>query len=107
MEVKPRQLRRYRDKNGDHPFDIWIMGLKDAKGRGVIHNRLDRLEDGNMGDCEPVGKGVLELRINFGPGYRVYFGEDEDRIVLLWGGAKNTQRKDILKAKDFWRDYNA
>jgi len=107
VEVRPRKLRRYQDENREHPFDAWITGLKDKKGRGIIRNRLDRLEAGNMGDCDPVGEGVFEFKINFGPGYRVYFGEDGDLVVLLWGGIKDTQRRDILTAKGFWRDYNA
>lgn len=64
-------------------------------------------EYGGYGDCEPVGDGVFELRLDFGPGYRVYFGIDSDEIVLLGGGNKRTQDSDILKAKRCWEDYNA
>lgn len=107
MEIRPRQLKRYFTEDGECPFDLWMKGLRDGKGRGIILNRLDRVEDGNLGDCEPVGEGVFELRFSFGPGYRVYFGEDGDLVVLLCGGTKNTQGSDILKAKSYWRDYNA
>ena len=107
MEVRPRRLLRYATEDDEVPFDSWMDSLRDGTGRGKIFTRLDRVEDGNLGDCEPVGEGVFELRINFGPGYRVYFGEDGDEIILLWGGTKNTQTKDILKAKEYWRDYNA
>ena len=107
MDVRPRQLKRYLAEDGESPFDLWMESLRDGKGRGIIRNRLDRVEDGNLGDCEPVGEGVFELRISFGPGYRVYFGEDGDLIILLLGGTKNTQVNDILKAKIYWRDYNA
>ena len=69
--------------------------------------RLNRVAQGNLGDCEPVGDGVYELKIDFGPGYRVYFGEDGDDVILLGGGAKNTQPSDIKKAKRRWSDYNA
>ena len=68
--------------------------------------RLDRLELGNFGDCKPVGEGVLELRLDFGPGYRVYFAEDGPIIVLLLiGGDKNTQTKDIKTAKAYWQEH--
>ena len=68
--------------------------------------RLDRLEKGNFGDCKPVGEGVLELRLDFGPGYRVYFAEESATIVLLLiGGDKSTQIKDIRTAKTHWQEY--
>jgi putative addiction module killer protein len=70
--------------------------------------RLKRVELGNLGDHHGVGEGVYELRIDFGPGYRVYFGEDGKRlVVLLIGGTKKTQRRDIETAKRYWSDYNA
>ena len=76
------------------------------KGRACIRTRLDRVALGNLGDCEPVGEGVSELRIAFGPGYRVYFAQDGDTIVLLLcGGDKSTQVKDIKRAKEYWADY--
>jgi putative addiction module killer protein len=84
--------------------------MEEIKGKrihGVVINRLDRVKKGNFGDCKPVGEGVYELRIDFGPGYRVYFGEDQDSVILLGGGDKSTQTKNILKAKECWRYYNA
>ena len=74
---------------------------------GIILTRLDRVEDGNFGGCEPVGSGVHELRIDFGPGYRVYFGQDGDLVILLGGGTKGTQTRDIERAKTHWEEYNA
>jgi putative addiction module killer protein len=80
--------------------------MRDAKGRAVIQVRLDRLEQGNFGDCKPVGEGVMELRVDFGPGYRVYLAEDGPRIVLLLaGGDKSTQSRNIKAAKMYWNDY--
>jgi putative addiction module killer protein len=106
VEVQPRELRVYESSPGTAPFDDWLEGLRDAKGRGVIEVRIDRLETGNFGDCEPVGEGVLELRIDFGPGYRVYFAEDGPKVVLLLiGGNKKTQTKDIKTAKSYWKQY--
>ena len=80
-------------------FDKWFDGLKDTKGRFRIQARIDRAELGNFGDCEPVGEGVSEMRIHFGPGYRVYFAQRGSLIVLLLvGGDKSTQAKDIKSA---------
>lgn len=80
-------------------FDQWFSGLKDTKGRFRIQARIDRAELGNFGDCEPVGEGVSEMRINFGPGYRVYFAQRGTLIVfLLLGGDKSSQAKDIKAA---------
>jgi putative addiction module killer protein len=81
--------------------------LKGQEIYGIIMNRLDRVEDGNFGACEPVGKGVSELKIDIGPGYRVYFGQDGDLVVLLYGGTKKTQQNDIERAQAFWSQYNA
>ena len=80
-------------------FDLWFEELKDTKGRFRIQARIDRAELGNFGDCEPVGEGVSEMRIHFGPGYRVYFAQRGLLIVLLLvGGDKSTQAKDIKAA---------
>mgnify|MGYP000226858841 CR=1 FL=1 len=80
-------------------FDKWFDGLKDTKGRFRIQARIDRAELGNFGDSEPVGEGVSEMRIHFGPGYRVYFAQRGSLIVLLLvGGDKSTQAKDIKAA---------
>jgi len=81
-------------------FAKWFKSLKDRQGRARIQARIDRVGLGNFGDCEPVGGGVLEMRIHFGPGYRVYFVQrGVEIVVLLAGGSKRTQSKDILKAK--------
>jgi len=81
-------------------FTAWINGLKDEKVRGVVVARIKRLELGLMGDVEPVGGGVSELRIHFGAGWRLYFTQRGTQlIVLLVGGSKRTQKKDIQRAK--------
>lgn len=81
-------------------FRKWRMQLKDGRLRGLIASRLDRLGFGHAGDAEPVGEGVSELRIHYGPGYRIYFQRrGVSIIVLLCGGDKNTQAKDIKAAK--------
>ncbi len=81
-------------------FNSWIDGLKDGMVRGVIVARIKRLELGLMGDVQPVGEGVSELRIHFGAGWRLYFTErGSEIIVLLAGGSKRTQKKDIKRAQ--------
>ncbi len=89
-------------------FDEWLEDLRDERAKGRIVQRLVRLSAGNPGDVKPVGEGVSELRIDYGPGYRVYYmRHGEEIIVLLCGGDKSTQDRDIRKAKEIaedWRD---
>ena len=106
--AEPKTVLTYQDANGNVPFTDWLNNLRDQKGRRAILKRIDRLEQGLYGDCEPVGEGVSELRIFFGPGYRVYFGEDVGHIVmLLIGGDKDTQTRDIKTAKEYWKEYKS
>lgn len=80
-------------------FDIWFNNLRDRKAKSLVQVRIDRMEDGNFGDCQPVGSGVSELRIHYGAGYRVYFKRSGlEIVVLLVGGDKSTQPKDIKTA---------
>jgi len=80
-------------------FDTWLVGLKDHVGKAQIALRLDRAAKGNFGDCEPVGEGVSEMRIHYGPGYRVYFTRRATVVyLLLLGGDKTTQKRDIKHA---------
>ena len=80
-------------------FDAWLVGLKDHIGKAQIALRLDRAAKGNFGDCEPVGEGVSEMRIHYGPGYRVYFTRRDSVVyLLLLGGDKSTQKPDIRHA---------
>lgn len=96
----------FESRDGKSPFSEWLESLKDIKGRAVIRARLERVRLGNFGDCKNVGDSVFELRIVFGPGYRVYFGQDgATLVVLLCGGDKRTQKKDIARAKLLWMEY--
>jgi putative addiction module killer protein len=96
----------YCDAAGKEPFNDWLRGLRDPRSRRRILQRLWRLESGNFSDCKPVGGGVSELRFTFGPGYRVYFGQDGSTIVvLLCGGDKGSQRKNIRQAQAYWKEY--
>ncbi|MDJ0733588.1 MAG: type II toxin-antitoxin system RelE/ParE family toxin [Nostocaceae cyanobacterium] len=106
METQPREIQNYITENGREPFAQWLNSLRDMRAIDKIEKRLKRIELGNLGDYKSVGEGVCELRIKYGPGYRVYFGQIGSTIVLLLcGGDKSTQDEDILKAKEFWRDY--
>jgi len=85
-------------------FDAWFDGLKDKQAARRVQARIDRVEDGNFGDCEPVGEGVSEMRIHYGPGYRVYFAQrGMEVVILLAGGDKSTQSKDIKTALEIAR----
>jgi putative addiction module killer protein len=102
------EVRRYRTATGKYPFEVWLAGLRDARARARISVRLLRLQTGLFGDCKSVGAGVHELRIDYGPGYRIYFGQEGQTLVLLLcGGDKGTQTSDIEKAHGYWQDYKA
>ena len=108
MEVQPRDIQRYSTPDGKVPFSEWLYSLRDLKAKFKIERRLDRVGTGNLGDYRAVGEAVYELRINYGTGYRVYFGQVEETIVLLLiGGDKSTQEQDIRKAKTYWTDYRS
>ena len=101
----PRELQIYQNLNGREPFTKWLES-RDQKTQERIEALLDRLVDGNFGDCKPVGEGISEIRLHFGAGYRIYFGEVENTIVLLLcGGDKSSQTRDIKRAKTYWHEY--
>jgi putative addiction module killer protein len=104
--VRQKTLKIYASKDGKEPYTEWLTNLKDYSVRSRIIRRVERLKQGNYGDCKSVGDGVRELRLFFGSGYRIYFGESaNDLVILLFGGDKDTQDRDIGKAKDYWRAY--
>ena len=95
----------YVTEEGKVPFDEWFDRL-DTAAALKVRTALARIEAGNAGDVKPIGQGVSERRIPFGPGYRVYFGQDGNKLViLLCGGTKKRQSRDIEQAKAFWEDY--
>jgi putative addiction module killer protein len=98
-------IRYYVKTGGRSPFADWFAELN-AIARAKVARTLTRLEQGNLGDVKSIGGGVLECRIDFGPGYRVYFGRDGDTlIILLNGGTKKRQQRDINDAHQYWLDY--
>ncbi len=99
------ELRYYRDGSDDSPFEQWFSAL-DAQAAAKVVVALARIEQGNLSNVKPVGEGVLEYRIDWGPGYRVYFGRDGNvLVILLTGGTKQRQQRDIDTARALWTDY--
>jgi len=101
------ELREYTDPHGRSPFQQWFEDL-DAHAAAKVTVALARLEQGNVSNVKGVGGGVLELRIDYGPGYRVYFGKyGAHLVILLGGGTKKRQNRDIRTAQDLWTTYKA
>jgi putative addiction module killer protein len=100
------QVQRYQTVDGRNLYGGWIGELRDRRAAARIMMRIDRLAAGNFGDCKPVGGGVWELRIDYGPGYRVYYAmADKTCVLLLCGGDKRKQSTDIERAVECWQDY--
>ena len=101
-----KELNIYVTRDGKRPFIDWLESLKDKTMRYRIKERLDRIALGNMGDHKSVGDGVMEIRFKFSSGYRIYYGKEGEKIILLLcGGDKSSQTKDIKRAHLFWEDY--
>lgn len=106
MEAKLREIRHYITEEGKIPFQEWVDSLKDVDAQNRINVRLNRLRLGLLGDTNRIGEGVHELKVDYGPGYRVYFANEGTTIViLLCGGDKKTQKQDTKTAKFYWADY--
>lgn len=106
LTVKKRKTEPYSTQSGKIPFSDWLWRLKDLKAKAKIIHRVDRAALGNFGKYRDLHSGVIELKEDFGPGYRIYFGLDgDDLIILLIGGDKGSQDRDITKAKEYWADY--
>jgi putative addiction module killer protein len=106
MEGSQIELLEYLTEDGENPFHKWLISLKDRSVRARIRVRLNRVRLGDFGDCKPVGKGVSELRVDYGPGYRVYYGKSGMTIViLLCGGSKKSQSRDVQLAQAYWADF--
>ncbi len=99
------RVLEYEDDNGNHPYSKWFFSL-DVQAALKIRTAVARMENGNFSNAEAVGQGVSEYKLDFGPGYRIYFGKDGDKLViLLGGGTKKRQSRDIEIAKLLWKDY--
>jgi putative addiction module killer protein len=104
--VTPKEVVAFRAKDGQVPFEVWLDDLDDKRAVARVLARLARVRQGNLGDCKSIGEGVSELRVDYGPGYRVYFGQrGQTLVVLLCGGGKRTQDRDIRLAKQYWQEF--
>jgi putative addiction module killer protein len=99
------KVREYIRSDGSSPYQEWLKTLP-VRIRARIEARVTRFELGNLGDCMSLGRGVFEARFHFGPGYRLYFGvRGRTVVILLCGGDKSTQSKDIYRAQEYWQEY--
>lgn len=99
-------VEEYTDQQGRSPYKVWLTSLRDHKAQARIMIAVERMELGLLGDCVPIGAGLSELRIHFGPGYRVYFAKTgRDVFRVFGGGDKSTQAKDIRNVKARFADY--
>lgn len=106
MEATPKEVEIYETPDGLRPLTEWLNSLRDIKAKAKIIKRIERIQLGNLGDYKSVGKGVCELRIDYGAGYRIYFGQIGNTIVIvLCEGDKNTQEQDIIEAQSYWETY--
>jgi len=100
------EVFRYQREDGREPFSEWLNSLRDKVALARIRIRLRQVQAGNFGDCDPVGEGVIELRVHVGAGYRVYCGRHGKAVVLLLcGGDKSSQAADIKRAKEWWLEW--
>jgi putative addiction module killer protein len=104
--VTPKEVVAFRAKDGGVPFENWLDALNDKRAVARVLARLARVRQGGLGDCKSVGDGVSELRVDYGPGYRIYFGQKgQTMVVLLSGGDKRSQDRDIRLAKQYWHEF--
>ena len=100
------EVRRYLTRAGRTPVSEWISELADAHAKARIRDRIDRISQGNLGDCRSLGGGLSELRIDWGPGYRIYYAMiGRSCVLLLCAGDKRKQSSDIQRAREYFKDY--
>lgn len=106
FDGQSQDIEIYETAAGERPYEAWVLSLRDAGTRSRVEKRIVKLRRGNPGDFKFVGEGVYELRLDIGPGYRIYFAFSGRRLVLLLcGGDKSTQPSDIANAQKYWADY--
>lgn len=105
-EASRYSIEIFKTANGKIPFKKWLESFSEIKTQTTIRIRLDRLSLGNLNQCKSLGNGLYELKIDIGPGYRIYFGNSGQMLILLLcGGDKQSQPRDIEKARAYWKDY--
>ena len=103
---KSFDIRVYRTKNGVSPFKRWLAGIEDRNSLYVINERISRMRLGHFGNYRDLKDGVFELKIPYGPGFRVYFSVAGKKLILLLiGGNKSSQKRDIEQAKEYWNEF--
>lgn len=108
MKYMEIEIEIYKTSIGKCPFESWFEDIREIHTRAKVLTRLDRLKLGNFGDCKAIGDGVCELRIHYGPGIRIYYSRIGNKVILLLcGGDKRSQTKDINKAKEYLKDYHS
>jgi putative addiction module killer protein len=107
MEAKERNVRSYKTTAGTNPYREWRDRITSEDVLAAVLARQTRLSIGNFGDSEAIGEGASESKIDLGPGYRIYYGVDGEDVILLCGGNKSTQTRDIERAIGYWKDYKA
>ncbi len=105
MQARIRIISVYVTASGTVPFDDWMNDLKDYVGKGAVEARIARLRLGALGKHANVGDGLIELKVDIGPGYRIYVADNGRDSLILCAGNKRTQKQDIKAAKKFWNDY--
>lgn len=106
MDARERKILYYQLSAGPPaPFSVWRDNLIDRIARAAVDARIARLQRGNFSDSRSIGKGVTENRIDHGPGYRIYYAVDGESVVLIHGGDKSTQQRDVEIARNYWADY--
>jgi putative addiction module killer protein len=107
VEAHPRNVEVYVAPDDTCPFDEWMDKLGDLRGRAQIEARINKLRRGLLGDVRSVGEGIIEMRVHYGPGYRIYCVDDGANALILCAGIKRTQDADIGRAKAYWRECNS
>lgn len=108
--VIPRRMKEYITKDQESPFNEWLTNLKDVKAKVKITKAITQMEGGNFGDYKPIsdGKGLHERRLDYGPGYRIYYITEGDELIVIFAGSdKSDQQRAINKAKNYLKDYNS
>ncbi|MEW6057750.1 MAG: type II toxin-antitoxin system RelE/ParE family toxin [Bdellovibrionota bacterium] len=104
--VVPKQVLQYVTEDDSCPFEDWFIGLQDLMGKAIVAARIEKMRQGLDTNEKNLGAGVLESKVDHGPGYRIYFRRDgRDVVILLIGGTKHRQSRDIKNAKKYWEDY--